>query len=71
MLVRGLVLLLRAVFAVVLVAIGLAAGFFVGGQIGTGFEPERNMKIGALVGGLSGLMAGLSCAGVFRRRSRA
>jgi hypothetical protein len=65
----GLVVpLLRLLLVVVLLLlVGTTAGFFIGAQIGTGFEPERNMKIGAAVGCLAGLLGGGWLAGFARR----
>ena len=60
--------LLRIVVFLLLLVVGIAGGGFVGSQTGTGFEPERNVKLGAGLGGLLGGGLGVSLARLIGRR---
>lgn len=60
--------ILRTIVVVLLLLVGIAGGGFVGSQTGTGFEPERNLKLGAALGGLLGGGTGVALARLIGRR---
>ena len=64
-------IVLRIIIVLLLLLVGVAGGGFVGSQTGTGFEPERNLVLGAGLGGIVGGGLGIALGRLLRRRTPA